>query len=306
MKFNNPEDTMYLTYKWTGERFPDGRPKVNDSILYRLANLTTEQVWKSLIDKDYKNQFEGDLKMTHQGACLIGRAVTSVFVPSRPDVHMRLLEHGRKDEGRNGFFNQWLVESLLENDVAVVDMCDQILYGTYVGGNLSTAIKTRTKNGGAVIWGGIRDLEQIVEIEGYQVYYRGISPTPIGEVMMTGMNVPCRIGKAVCMPGDIVLGTISGVIFIPAHIADYVASFAEKTQLRDTFGFKRLASKTYTPAQIDQEIWSQEMMDDFIEWFRASDEAKKFQYLDWTEELEKSKNPQETKEFDGFVGYSYY
>ena len=56
-------------------------------------------------------------------------------------------------------------------------MFDKIFQGTYVGGNLSTAIKTRTKRGGAVIWGGIRDLEQIVKIEGINVYYRGIDPT---------------------------------------------------------------------------------------------------------------------------------
>ncbi len=108
-------------------------------------------------------------------------------------------------------------------------MCDQILYGTYVGGNLSTAIKARTGNGGAVIWGGILDLEQIVDTPGFQAYYRGIHPSPIGDVMMTGMNVPSRTGHTVCLPGDVVLGTISGVTFIPAHLAEYVPSCPEKT-----------------------------------------------------------------------------
>lgn len=79
-----------------------------------------------------------------------------------------------------------------------------------------------------MIWGGLRDLEQIVDIPDFPVYYRGVHPSPIGDVMMTGMNVPTRIGRAVCLPGDVVLGTISGVVFIPAHLAEYVAIRAEK------------------------------------------------------------------------------
>ena len=35
---------------------------------------------------------------------------------------------------------------------------------------------------------------------------------------MVGINIPCRIGAATCLPGDVVLGTISGVIFIPPHL----------------------------------------------------------------------------------------
>ena len=60
-------------------------------------------------------------------------------------------------------------------------MYDKIYKGTFLGGNLTTAIKNKTKNenGGAVIWGGIRDTEQMKKIEDTQVYYRGIDPTPI-------------------------------------------------------------------------------------------------------------------------------
>ena len=107
----------------------------------------------------------------------MGRAVTGVYVPMRPDLNDCLLKYGHEEEGRRGYFNQWVIVSLVEDDVVVVDMFDKIFQGTYVGGNLSTAIKTRTKRGGAVIWGGIRDMEQIVKIAGINVYYRGIDPT---------------------------------------------------------------------------------------------------------------------------------
>lgn len=304
MELNRKEDILFLTKEWTGERFDDGRPKVSDDLIERLKHVTTEEAVMAMIRKGYKHQFEGDMKRVNSEVRLVGRAVTAVMVPTRPDVHMNMLEKGRIQDGRHGFFNQWVIETLVEGDVVVVDMCDQILYGTYVGGNLSAAIKTRTKTGGAVIWGGIRDLEQIVEIPDYQLYYRGVDPTPIGDVMMTGMNMPCRIGHAVCLPGDVVLGTISGVTFIPAHLAEYVASTAEKDHIKDVFGFERLASKTYTPSQVDN-AWTEEMMDDFIHWFATAEAAKDYQHLSWDEEIEAAKNSRQNRQFNGLVGYSY-
>ena len=290
MKFNNPEDIIQLTPLWQGERFPDGRPKVPDRTLERIRKVKLEEAWFPLFNQKYNHQFEGDFRTTHPGHQLVGRAVTAVMVPSRPDVHMAMLNYGRDVEGRHGFFNQWVIETLVEGDVLVVDMCDKIIDGTYVGGNLSTAIKARTKTGGAVVWGGIRDLEQIVEIPDYQVYYRGVDPSPIGEVMMTGMNVPCRVGKAICMPGDVVLGTITGVLFIPAHLAEKVAEISEKQQVKVAFGFERLEQGIYTSSQVDALIWSREVMDDFLEWFKVSPAAADFQHLEWSEEIEKSRN----------------
>ena len=72
-----------------------------------------------------------------------------------------------------------MVDSLTEGDVVVADLFDKIYNGTFVGGNLTTAIKNKTHTGGAVIWGGIRDIEQMQKVDGVQVYYRGIDPTPI-------------------------------------------------------------------------------------------------------------------------------
>ena len=170
----------------------------------------------------------------------------------------------------------------------MVDLFDKIFQGTYVGGNLSTAIATRTKRGGAVIWGGIRDNEQVVQIPGIQVYYRGVDPTGIGDVTMTSFNGPTRIGKATCLPGDVVLGTISGVIFIPSHLAEEVVVHAEKSHVRDIFGFQRLEEKIYTTAQIDGR-WTLEMFDDFLNWFKTDEKAQAYSYLDWTEDLEELK-----------------
>ena len=181
-----------------------------------------------------------------------------------------------------------MIDSLMEDDVVVVDLYDKIIEGTYVGGNLSTAIRTRTGQGGAVIWGGIRDLQQIVKIDGLQIYYRGVDPTGIGNCVMTSYNMPCRIGRAVCMPGDVVLGTISGVIFIPAQHAEKVVVNAEKSHVRDIFGFDRLQNRKYTTAQIDAR-WTLPMMEDFLHWFETDPRAEEYRHLTWEEELEEAR-----------------
>ncbi len=289
MKFDCREDIIQLTPLWKGERYENGRPKVSDDILRRMRNITLEEAWGPLWSKGYRNQFQGDFRIVHPGKKLVGRAVTTVMVPLRPDLHETLMKYGHEQEGRRGFFNQWVVDQLGEDDVVVVDLFDKIFQGTYVGGNLSTAIATRTKRGGAVVWGGVRDLEQILEIQGSNTFYRGNDPTGIGEVTMTGMNVPCRIGNAICLPGDVVLGTQSGVIFIPPHLAEEVVVNAEKSHIRDVWGFIRLDEKTYSTAQIDTP-WTVPMWEDFIHWFETDPQAAEYRHLEWAEELKEAHN----------------
>jgi len=288
MKFNSREDIIQLTPEWTGERLPDGRPKVSDDILRRMRGITFEEAWGPLWGMGYKYQTECNFRMARPGKNLVGRAVTSVMVPMRPDLNNTLLKYGHEQEGRRGFFNQWVIDSLIEDDVVVVDLFDKIINGTYVGGNLSTAIAARTKQGGAVIWGGVRDLEQIVKIEATQTLYRGVDPTGIADVTMTGFNTPCRIGGAICMPGDVVLGTISGVIFIPPQHAEKVVVDAEKAHVRDVFGFIRLGEKVYSTAQIDT-AWTVAMMEDFVNWFNTDPKAAGYRHLSWEAELEQAR-----------------
>jgi len=198
------------------------------------------------------------------------------------------MKQGAEVEGRCGKFNQWVIDSLVEDDVMVVDFFDKIRGGTFVGGNLSTAIRSKTKRGGAVIWGGIRDMEQIVNIEGLQVYYRGEDPTGIIDYVMTGMNTPCRIGGAVCLPGDVVFATQAGVLFIPPHLVEDSINNAEKSHIRDKFGFTRLREGRYSAAQIDI-VWPLFMVEDFIDWVKTSPEGEPYRRLNWDDELKEAR-----------------
>lgn len=286
--FDRAEDILKWTGKWEGERYENGRPKVPDDILRRMRKITLEEAWGPLWNNGYKFQFEGGFKIVHPGRVMVGRAVTAVMVPTRPDLHETLTAVG-EEEGYSGFYNQWVIDSLGNSDVVVVDMFDKVHLGTYVGGNLSTAISTRTHTGGAVIWGGIRDNQQVVQIPDINVFYRGSDPTAIADVVMVGMNVPCRIGQAICLPGDIVFGTPDGVIFIPPHMAEITVVQAEKAQVRDIFGFCRLREGVYTTAQIDSP-WTTPIWSDFITWFGQDESAADYRHLNWYEELAEARD----------------
>ena len=283
MQFSNRDDIIALTPEWTGDRSDDGRPRVPDDIITRMERCTTEEAWAVIWGKGYRAQFQGGWKTTHGDKVLVGRAVTAVFVPERPDLHATLMEYGHSKEGRVGMMNSWVIETLVADDGLVVDLFGKIFQGTFSGGNLSTAIATRTGRG-QVVWGGIRDLQQIMGIDNLQTFFLDCDPTGIREVTMIGMNVPCRIGGAVCMPGDIVLGTPSGILFIPPQHAEEIVVHSERTRLREIFGLERLRQRVYTSAQMDTK-WTPAIEADFAGWRRTNTPAE-YAHLTWDEETE--------------------
>lgn len=290
LHLNSREDIIALTPQWKGERFPDGRPRVPDRYLEAMRQMTLEELWKPIFVKGYESQFEGDLRTLHDdGRKLIGRAVTASYVPARPDLLEVMFDVG-SSEGRKGNFNQWVIDSLVEGDVVVADMYDKIYKGTFIGGNLTTAIRTRTKTGGAVIWGGIRDTEQMKAVEDVQVYYRGIDPTPIRDFVMKDFNSITRIGKATVLPGDIVYGAGGGVLFIPAHLVPEVVDGAAKTHVKDDFGFEMIGQGKFTTAQIDRATWTEEMLDLLVEWIRTDPRGEAYRQLDWSQEYDLARN----------------
>ncbi len=295
MRFNNPEDIIALTPEWKGERFPDGRPKVPDSYLDALRNMTMEELWKPIFVKGYENQFMA-MKSLHPefkengdlNCKLIGRAVTAAYGPFRPDYYQASMNQAAS-EGRTGTPNQWVIENLTDRDVIVIDMYDKIYKGTFVGGNLTTAIKNKTHTGGAVIWGGIRDIEQMQKVD-TQVHYRGIDPTPIRDFSMISFNGAVRLGDgehaAMVLPGDIVYGCSGGVLFIPPQLVMEVVDSGAKTQVKDIFGFEMITLNKFTPAQIDKNTWSKEMLDLLMDFIENDERGADYRGLDWSHEYD--------------------
>ena len=187
MHFGERDEIIQLTPLWQGERFDDGRPRVPDSVLTRMEKVVTEEAWGVLRRHGYNFQFEGNWTTVFPERVLVGRAVTGVFIPQRPDLHDHLME--------------------------------------------------------------------------------------------VGLNVPCRIGNATCLPGDVVLGTVTGVLFIPPHLAEEAVEHSERIRLRELFSHGRLREEVYTASQMDTQ-WTPEIDADFAEW-RKTHTPEDLQHLRW-------------------------
>lgn len=249
-----------------GERSPDGRPLVSDALIKRLRNVSIEEAWAYLKNKGFNNQFDGSWQIIGD-VPLVGRAVTAQYMPSRPDIDLRIKEKG-KIESRSGSPNSWPIDVLKKGDVYVADGYGKIVDGTLIGDNLGNAIYSKSGTG-VVFDAGVRDLDGLEAIKGFTGFVKGVDPSYIKEEMLLCINCPIRIGRATVMPGDLVLGKKEGVIFIPAYVVEDLIKNAEFIALRDEFGHMRLREGQYTPGQIDQK-WSEEIKNDFLKWVKAN------------------------------------
>ena len=267
MKLINPENIRELTSLNPFERFHDGRPKVPDNLLKRMEKVTTEEAWGVIGSHDYDHQFEGDWFNLRPERILVGRAVTGRYVPTRPDLNDLVQKEG-EENNRIGGQNSWIIDTLVEGDVVVIELFGKIVRGTFVGDNLSTAISANTGGRGMVIDGGIRDYQRIDEIENLTGFVKGLHPTAIGDVTLTEINGPVRIGKATVLPGDVVLGTPTGVIFVPPHLVTEVVDRSEDIRLRDYWGKAQIEKGVHTPGEIDRK-WEDHIEAAFIEWCKT-------------------------------------
>jgi 4-hydroxy-4-methyl-2-oxoglutarate aldolase len=257
------EQVIALTSEWKGERLADGRPNVPNNLLARLKNISLEEAWGVLRNAGYNNQFEGDWMILKPDQVLVGRALTVQYLPKRQDYDNAIKAKG-KAESRIGGFNAWPIDMLKPGDIYVADGYGKIIDGTLIGDNLGNSIYTKSKNG-VIFYGSVRDTEGLEKIEGFNAWVKGYDPSYIQEMMLGGINVPIRMGRATVLPGDAVLAKKGGIVFIPAHLAADVVINAEFIALRDMFGHQRLREGKYTAGQIDQQ-WSDDIKKDFLQW----------------------------------------
>lgn len=257
------EELIFLTSEWKGERFTDGRPKVSDELVERAKHIGIEEAWQILKNEGYKNQFEANWKMVNDTVHVVGRVVTAQYMPSRPDVETKIKELGAA-QGRKGNTNAWPIEVLTKGDVYVADCFGKIAQGTLIGDNLGNSIFAKTGNG-VIFDGAARDLSGLADIKGFNAFVRDFDPSFLEDVVLMGLNTPIRIGRAIVLPGDLVISEREGVLFIPAHLAEKVISTAEFIGLKDKFAHAMLKSGKYGPGQIDNQ-WTDEIKTAFLKW----------------------------------------
>jgi regulator of RNase E activity RraA len=101
-------------------------------------------------------------------------------------------------------------------------------------------------------------------------YVRGVDPTAIADVTLAGLNIPIRIGAMTVLPGDVILGTPTGILAIPPHLVQEVVERSEDIRVRDDFGKMRIAEGKYTSGEIDVPTWREDIEADFQAWKKAN------------------------------------
>jgi 4-hydroxy-4-methyl-2-oxoglutarate aldolase len=230
------------------DRFPDGRPKIPDALIERARDLSSEEVWAVLQDKGYNNQYADGFMILHPGKTMVGRVFTVQFMPMRGDVDS-VAEKKAKEHGLPPLTNQMAIDMLQPGDILVVDLFGKKVDGTMVGDNLFYYVMIATHKGGLVVDGSVRDLDGIAEID-MPAYFKSVDPTPIDNVMLTGINIPIRIGGATVMPGDLAVGGREGVYFIPPQFVKEVLDHADVTHIHDDWTKKKFAEGKYKSSEI--------------------------------------------------------
>lgn len=263
-----PEQVIFYTQEWHGERYPDGRPRVSDNILERIKRVSPEEAWGTLRNAGYNNKFEGDWKILHPNQVMVGRALTVTYMPSSPELENRMNAIGRA-AGLPANMDQWPVMMLKQGDVYVVDGFGKINDGPVIGDNFAQAIYANSGNG-PVFYGAARDLSGQREIEGYNAWVKEWHPSAIQQMMLISINGPTRIGEAIVLPGDVVLATEEGVLFIPPHLAERVILSSEVTRLTDAFRKQRIREGVFTLQESYGPGWTTAMNEDFYNWVESN------------------------------------
>jgi 4-hydroxy-4-methyl-2-oxoglutarate aldolase len=242
------QDLVDYTAQSPFDRLPDGRPKVPDDLLERARGLSSEEVWAVLHEKGFNNQYADGFQVLQPGKTMVGRAFTVQFMPLRSDVD-DVAKTKAKGHGLERLTNQTAIDMLQPGDVLIVDLFGKKVNGTIVGDNLFYYVMTATHGGGLVVDGSVRDLDGISEID-MPAYFRSVDPTPIGDVMLTGINVPVRIGGVTVMPGDLVVGSREGVYFVPPQFVKEVLDRADEIHVHDEWTKKKFAEGKYKSSEI--------------------------------------------------------
>lgn len=260
-----------LTAEWKGERTSDGRPKVSDELLERLKALSMEEVWATLRQNGYENQFENfasthenGWQIIHPEKVMTGRVVTAQFMPLRKDLDSYIQEQAKKEGTKTPVTNYAPIIKLMNGDVYVADSYGKMVDGTLIGDNLGNAIYKAGKRG-VIFNGSVRDVEGLSQIEGFNGWIRGSDPSAIKQMLVSSVNGPIRIGRVSVLPGDVVLAKSTGVAFIPSHLVQKVVIAGEYTALRDEYNFFCIKTNKYEYVNeafvVDKDVFEKDFKD---------------------------------------------
>ena len=108
-------------------------------------------------------------------------------------------------------------------------------------GGISASIGKRQGEAGAIVDGGVRDIDHSRHI-GYPVWSSSVSPaTGKWRIETVGINVPVVVAGVTVYPGDLVIADEVGVCFVPRARAAEVLATAQRLEQSEEARLAKIA-----------------------------------------------------------------
>jgi len=215
--------------------------KLKPETLEKLARVSTATLCTQLFKRGLRNVFiQGVVRLTDPSCGnLVGPAFTMRNIPAREDLDQISAFENPEHPQRKG------IESVPPGHVLVIDCRGETRVAS--GGQILTTRLLVRGAAGLVSDGPVRDSGPIAEMD-FPVYCAGGSaPLNLIHHHAIDLNVPIGCGGVAVYPGDIIVGDSEGVVVIPRHLADEVASDAAEQELIEVFVLERIKAGAALP-----------------------------------------------------------
>src|SRR6201984_1220010 len=199
------------------ERVSKTMSKLSDTIRNKLKTVSTATVATALFKRAFRIQCIQDVHpLGPDQPTMVGEAFTLRYMPAREDLNKIDVFRDRSHPQRKA------IEDCPPGAVLVMDSRKDARAAS-AGSILVTRLMKRGV-AGVVTDGGFRDTPEIAKLAIPAFHQRPSAPTNITRHHAIDLNVPIGCGDVLVFPGDVIVGDGEGVVAIPAHLADEVAT----------------------------------------------------------------------------------
>ena len=193
----------------------------------KLKGVSVATITTALFKRGLRNQFIQDVHpLAPDRGNMVGEAFTLRYIPAREDLNPIGVFKDRAHPQRKA------IEECPRGAVMVIDSRKDARAAS--AGAILVARLMKRGCAGIVTDGGFRDSPEIAKLAIPAYHERPASPTNLTRHQALDINVPIGCGDAPVFPGDVIVGDAEGVVVIPAHVADEIATEAvEMTAFED-------------------------------------------------------------------------
>jgi regulator of RNase E activity RraA len=202
--------------------------KLSTATRDKLKTVSTATLCTALFKRGFRSQMiQGVQPLDPKKPNMVGEAFTLRYMPAREDLNQITVFQDRAHPQRKA------VEDCPPGCVFVIDSRKDARAAS-AGGILVTRLMKRGV-AGVVTDGGFRDSAEIASLGIPSYHQRPSAPTNLTIHQAIDINVPIGCGDAPVFPGDVIVGDADGVVVIPAHLADEIATEAVEMTVFEDF-----------------------------------------------------------------------